>query len=305
VPELSTSTKRIFACTPVYNRAAITKLGIESLLRATLPPGYRLRLFVVDDKSTDATPQILRELVDAGAPLEIIAGTGELFWGGGLQLALEHAYRDSPEYVLWFNDDVQWDEDGLERMIDLAESTPNAIIAGTFRDSRDERRVLYGGIRRSSALRSLKFELARPSGQPTVVDTANGNGLLVARSIYQTLGAVRYAHVKGDFDYCLRASRQGIRTLVTGRTEGSCLSNPEKEAFLGKSTSYRSWWQGLDRPQNFPLGEWASFCREHVKPSALWPVYYLYMVGKLNLLWLRNRLTPTRHGSAAHKRLER
>jgi GT2 family glycosyltransferase len=282
--------KLIAACTPVYNRAAITQRGIESLLRAALPAGYRLRLFVVDDNSTDTTPQVLRDLVRAGAPIEIIAGTGQLFWGGGLRLALEHAYRESPDYVLWFNDDVKWDPDGLERMIALAESSPGAIVSGTFRDDRDERRVLYGGIRRSSAIKSLRFELVKPSGEPAVVDTANGNGLLVARSIYQVLGEVRYAHTKGDFDYCLRASRLGIRTLITGRTEGSCLSNAGKEAFLGTPTSYRSWWHSLDRPQNFPLDEWASFCREHVEPKALWPAYYLYMVVKLNLLWLRNRV---------------
>ena len=121
-------TKLIAACASVHNRATITQRGLASLLAASLPPGYRIRLFVGDDKSSRCNPANAARPDADGRAARSVEGTGDLFWGGGMRLALEHAYRHHPDYVLWFNDDVQWDPSNtIDRMVLLAHSNPGDL----------------------------------------------------------------------------------------------------------------------------------------------------------------------------------
>ena len=138
---------------------------------------------------------------------------------------------------------------------------------------------------RPNPLRPLYFQVVEPRGSSTCVESANGNGLLVSRPIYLKLGEIRYVHNKGDFDYCLRAAQEGIRTLITGQTEGSCTGNPTIGAIpRRRPLSYRAYGgrRPYGRPRHFPLTEWIAFCRRSRTPAS--PVaraHVLYRILKL------------------------
>src|SRR5947209_5393100 len=85
-----------------FNRAETTRRGVASLMKSDRR-GVSLRLFAVDDMSTDHTRAVLESF---GDQVEVIRGTGNLYWAGGMRLAEDYAARWSPDYYLWFNDDV-------------------------------------------------------------------------------------------------------------------------------------------------------------------------------------------------------
>ena len=143
---------------------------------------------------------------------------------------------------------------------------------------------------RPNPLRPLYFQVVEPRGSSTCVESANGNGLLVSRPIYLKLGEIRYVHNKGDFDYCLRAAQEGIRTLITGQTEGSCTGNPTTGAISRRfpCPTFLGGRRSDSPPRDFPLTEWIAFCRR--SRTATFPVaraHVLYRIIKLNVLWAR------------------
>ena len=55
---------------PTYNRSRLLRAAVTSLLRAPVPAGLEVNIFVIDNNSRDDTPEVVREL-QAGAALPV------------------------------------------------------------------------------------------------------------------------------------------------------------------------------------------------------------------------------------------
>jgi glycosyltransferase involved in cell wall biosynthesis len=55
---------------PTYKRSALLRLAVESLLRAPIPAGVNVSIWIVDNNSQDDTEAVVRDLQD-GAPLPV------------------------------------------------------------------------------------------------------------------------------------------------------------------------------------------------------------------------------------------
>lgn len=203
----------------VFNRKDVTIRGLKSLESAIkmLPTNYHFDVYMTDDGCTDGTS----ESVTLSFPyVNIIKGNGNLFWGGGMRAAWEYANgkKFRYDYFIWFNDDVVLYENALSLLFQFANE--NTIISGAFCD--EQGNVSYGGKTKNN-------KLIIPNGHPQDVWFINGNLVLIPSIIVDKIGIIdrKLKHVGGDFEYGLRAVKNGYRLYLTSHYVGICNRHDE------------------------------------------------------------------------------
>lgn len=215
---------RIAALLTCHNRRDLTLRCLSRLVAAARQAGASVVVdtFLVDDGCTDGTGDAVR----AQFPLvNVIAGTGKLFWCGGMRLAWQHAAEHDYDGYLWLNDDVALDEDALVRLLDTAKERRRedgaVIVVGTTRveDGDSSSLASYGGMGDEGVL--------PPAASPRRIELFNGNIVLVSRRGFEVVGnlSAAYTHGLGDIDYGVRAKRAGVPVWLAAGTLGSCAAN--------------------------------------------------------------------------------
>lgn len=271
----------LMAC---HNRRESTLQCLDALLASRLPPGYRLRVFLVDDGSSDGTA----EAVGATFPtVRIIPGDGSLYWCGGTRLAWAVALREAPEAAafLWLNDDVRLHDgavhDVLERygQVRAEGADDRVVLCGATRDP-ENGNVTYG-------LRSTEGTIP-PNGQWQRFShdvLLNGNFVLIPRRVFNRVGGMseRFTHSMGDVEYGLRCFKQGIAIELTPRFVGDC-AHPGPPAWRDPRVPIRERLRHLAGPKGLPPREYYHLIRL-LRPYT-WPASML----KLPLIALAPRL---------------
>ena len=108
--------QRIGVAIACHNRREKTRACLEALNEAAARVGSRavLQIAVTDDASTDGTAAMIRERFPE---VEIIEGSGQLFWAGGMRLAYGWLLERGLDHYLWLNDDTLLFPDALEALL--------------------------------------------------------------------------------------------------------------------------------------------------------------------------------------------
>jgi glycosyltransferase involved in cell wall biosynthesis len=245
--------------------------GVPDDLRAQDLPVTDLRVYLTDDGSTDGTAAAI-SAVDL--PIQVIAGSGELYWAAGMAMAERAAMCDDPDLLLWLNDDVALDHDALARLLAAHDEAPEAIIIGDVRDPHTSRKTYGGRIRLGR--HPQRFIPAPSADQVQRADAFNGNVVLVPRGVRDRVGPLdgAFAHAYADDDYGLRASRLGVTILSAAGTVGICSANPPRRT----PVTMRDAWQQLQAPTGLPWRSQVRYLRRH--GGLLWPGYLAWGYGK-------------------------
>jgi len=166
-----------------------------------------LDVYLVDDGSTDSTGDaVLLEFPQ----VNLIIGSGNLFWNRGMHLAWEHADKNDYDYYLWLNDDVIIYENCFDELFSCTELTENKSIISGIIETSDKKDTLYGGY-------DSNMNLIKPNGELNSIRNMNGNVVIVPKEVYKVLGNldIHYHHDLGDVDYGLRAQNNGIGVFTT------------------------------------------------------------------------------------------
>lgn len=253
-----------------HNRVDRTLACLDALA-ASDHESVDLGVILVDAGSSDGTGETVRR---RHPQVEVLTRGADLFWNGGMRVAMAEAYRRDPDHYLWLNDDVEIDQDAVRRLLQchqaLEAQSPNpAIVVGSTRDPVTGQ-LTYGGVVRPSRLRPLRYAVVTPGAEPRRAEAMNGNCVLLSRGVVQRIGtlAAAYTHGMGDFDYGHRAVRAGCEVWVAPGSFGTCARNPP--AVPAPTLSEHS--RRLTSPTGgLPPAEWAAFARRWAGP--LWPVY--------------------------------
>lgn len=259
-----------------FNRREKTLAALASLASQTAEIPRRLQVILVDDASTDGTAQA----VAAQFPqVRVIAGSGSLFWNGGMRVAFAEALRTGFDYFLWLNDDTQLFPDALDTLLRTAEELERrgvlSIVTGSTRDAVTGLRT-YGGRLRVYRWNGVQDLPVQPlENQPAPCDTMNGNCTLVPAAIAAKIGNLegRFHHHFGDFDYGLRARQAGFAVHVAPGYIGTCSINSQDGTWRDGSATFRQRWKHLMSPKGSPFAEWFLFSSRHY--GYLWPLYFL------------------------------
>lgn len=246
---------KILGMATCYNRKEKTVNAIKQLTEGN--PGISFEFIITDDNSSDGTAQALEKFDN----VRVMHGNGKSFYTGGMRIAMSEAlekvlpeYRKNtpekyPDYILLFNDDVDFYNNGLEK---LAAKSQNS---GSEKDRRiwvgptcenDGKSLSYGGIMRTSNWKP-KFKIVKAEkAEGLKVNTFNANCVLIPVQIFEKTGNMDpvYHHSLGDFDYGYMCVKQGAEIFVSNEYVGMCPNNSEKgtwrDATLPRKTRFKA-----------------------------------------------------------------
>ena len=108
--------RRIAVLMTCHDRKPLTLRFLDALFGAStrLAEAASIDVFLVDDGCTDGTGEAVRRRFPG---VRVIAGSGSLYWCGGMRKAWEEAAKGDYDAYLWLNDDVVLHEDSLRRLV--------------------------------------------------------------------------------------------------------------------------------------------------------------------------------------------
>jgi GT2 family glycosyltransferase len=191
---------------PVHNRAGLTRRCLERVL-ADLPQGCEV--IVVDDASTDATPQPAAELGEAVRAVRLEENRG---FAGACNAGAEAA---GGEWLVFLNNDTQPEPGWLAALLDYAGANPTAEVVGA--------KLLYPGGEVQHAGIAIgqdgyphNLYVGFPGDHPATVrprrlQAVTGACMAVRRATFQRLGGFDPAYLNSmeDVDFCLRIGEAG------------------------------------------------------------------------------------------------
>lgn len=203
--------ERIILVVTCYNRLELTKAFLRSVESSTIWPDNVLDILLVDDASPDNTGE---EIKKAFPRVEVIYGNGELYWAGGVRLALNYLGERLDQYskILLANDDIEFFPGAIVELVELSNSN-QALVGGTV-VTRDGLIESTGG--RLGRLCKPKPRWLQPSGEAQECDLLPGHMLLIPLGKLKQLGGFdpKLLYRFLDLDITIRASRAGIKVLL-------------------------------------------------------------------------------------------
>jgi GT2 family glycosyltransferase len=153
-------TIKVAALLTVHDRKEKTLSSLKRFYeQEDLPKNFETCVVVVDDHSTDGTSEAIRNTFPQ---VRIIQGSGSLYWNGGMHLAFCEAYKEDFDFYLWLNDDTELFSHALSQLLKTYNNLGEmAIVVGSTQDP-NSKKLTYGGIRRLSRRKPLKFSLVEP-----------------------------------------------------------------------------------------------------------------------------------------------
>jgi len=255
-----------------HNRREKTLACLASYFAQEVGPAICLRAVLVDDASSDGTPAAVGERFPS---VEVIAGSGSLYWAGAMALAERVAMKSLPDFLLWLNDDVVLDSRAVRLLIHTSRSTGAAGIAvGAMRDPASGK-LTYSGVGRAGR-HPLRMALVTPGDEPVEAETFNGNAVLIPRSVRDRVGPIDggLVHSAADHDYGLRARRMGVASLVAPGTVGTCERDGGRHPWFDAALPVRERLELFFGPKGFPPGPRARYLKRHA--GSAWPALWLW-----------------------------
>jgi GT2 family glycosyltransferase len=243
-----------------HNRVLKTCNCLQALFAQKLDSNVLLKVFLVDDASSDGTSQQVRHKFPQ---VQMIQGSGNLYWCGGMRLAWSVAAKSDPDFYLLLNDDTNLLPNALESLLASVPSpSTKAIAVGAISDPVTGKKS-YGLV---------------PIGRATPshgISTFNGNCVLISRAVYQDLGSFHstYTHSMGDHDYGYAAVRKGIPIFETKHFIGTCPRDHTEKTWRDRSLSVSDRLRLLNSPKGLPYREWFVFCRRNY--GLFWLIKFL------------------------------
>lgn len=283
---------RIAVLVTVFNRVETTVTGLTALARLAdgLVDDYAFKIYLVDDGSTDGTGARVRDLP---LDIQVIQGTGALYWNRGMSLAFETAKSSGLTFdaYMLYNDDIELTDDFVEFLKEFRGLDDHGILVGAFREPVTGE-ISYSGFSRTGRVRPSSFIKPPIAGATVPVDTFNGNLVLIPARVFESLGGLdpHYTHAYGDIDLGLRAKAIGVRSYVYGHPVGSCSRGPSLDDRI-RAAAFKDRWKLLFGYPHGPASH-LRFARTH-GISALFPVYVVGEIARRvrKLFWRRARLS--------------
>ncbi|SDW69474.1 glycosyltransferase family 2 protein [Flavobacterium degerlachei] len=240
-----------------HNRMEKTLQCLENLYAQNgLNTDYKLDVFLVDDGSTDGTSEAITRQFHL---VDIIKGNGNLYWNQGMRLAWDTAAKTKDyDFYFWLNDDTILDQNALLELIKTYNHVAvleqnDAVITAACRLAQGNDTFSYGGrIDKGPVL---------PNGKLQTCKYINGNAVLVPKAIYKKLGNLSndYTHGMGDFDYGLRALKEGFGCCTTSDYIATCPPNEGTPGWCNPNVPLKKRWELLHSPHGLNIKEYIKF----------------------------------------------
>ena len=264
-----------------FNRRKKTLTCLHSFFEANKPREYEFDVYLVDDDSMDGTAEAVKE---SFPHVQIIKGDGELYWTGGMRLAWDTALRSKAyDAFLLLNDDVVLFDDFLYNLLkseeySLSRNKKTGIYSGATIDNRTNE-TTYGGYKIKTNHLVVRNELLTPTDFPQKCELTNANILWISKETVDSIGIFdeRFTHGIADFDYSMRAVKNGTPVYLAPNFCGICLHDHGKP-WKSSRTSISDRIAYLKSPKGLAYKEYLFYIRRH---------FPLFLPYSFVMLWLK------------------
>ncbi len=273
--------RKIAVLLTCFNRKDKTIACLKSMYNAEWPGNFSTKVYLVDDGSTDGTADAVKE---AFPQVQVIRGSGSLFWAGGMRMAWNTARsEDTFDAYLLLNDDVELVPTFLNGILEtekvaLSEKGKKGIYTSATFDEHSKK-YTYGGAVILQNHFIMKAKRIQPTDKPQPCDMTNANILWVDGSVVKQMGIfdTTFTHGIADYDYALSAKKYKIPVYLTPGFGGVCINDHGVTWESGKK-SLKQRIQFLKSPKGLAYSEYLYYIRKH------FPLYYPY---SFTMLWLK------------------
>ena len=247
---------KVLGLATCFNRKDKTVNAVKSLMTGN--SNIEFDFIIADDNSKDGTADALAQFEN----VEVMHGDGNSYYTGGMRIAIARALeliaekKIEPDYVLLFNDDVDFYDGAIDGLVERNSGSANKIWVGPTCES-DGVSLSYGGIARTSNWKP-KFKIVKADSYDGLkVNTFNANCVLIPVGIFVKTGNMDpvYHHSLGDFDYGYMTGRQGAEIYVSDEYVGMCPNNSEKGTWRDATMTRRARFKAKESIKGVPFGE--------------------------------------------------
>ena len=258
-----------------YNRRVKTERCIQQLIKsAKKVENLQITFFVCDDGSTDETTDAIDKICrQNGVDLYVNKGTGNLFWARGMASAMQEAEKHIADFYLMVNDDVDFDDDAIQIMLDAYElsAEKKCAIVGSTKDASTGEHT-YGGEYWEFYRFKDSTQQVKPSVPMKKCNRANWNCFLIPVSLYDEIGKIDsyYEHGAADFDYTKRIIDAGYDVFVADRYIGFCSRNEKKGTWCDPELPMMQRIRAMNKKNGLPPKSQWYFCKKMYGRYAFW-----------------------------------
>lgn len=270
---------RIVTLATCHNRRNHTLNALNDLHAQELPDSVKVEHVLVDDGSTDGTANAVGELFPN---VEIVQGTGALFWAGGMRFGWVHSVSKKDfDFLFVYNDDVRLAKKAIQRLVNTSlrfvwdGGVTQHIIVGAFYSEKTQE-VSYGGLVKYSRWHPLRFKKIPPLQMNyRIVDTLNMNAALIKREVLNEFGFLSdsFTHGGADYDYGLTVVRGGGCIILGSGYAGTCEPNHDQADYIVDAKSLWHSYRLLLSPKKQPLKQRMAYYARH--GGTLWVFFFL------------------------------
>lgn len=284
---------------PVFNRKETTLQGLRSLSRIKAD-GLDVRIFVVDDGSTDGTADAIKaEFPD----VQLGFGDGTLHYAAGTNRGIEAALKWNADLIVTMNDDSIFHEEFLLRLVETSKRFERSIVGASLL-LWDQPHLTF---QIAPKWNSIKGGWVFPQDQsifsfpsePYRVECIVGNCVLFPVAAINENGLMdetNFPNGWGDVQYTMRMQKAGWQLIVDPGSKVWCEPNtyPAPLHTLPVSDRLRILWKDQRHPANLVRQFKALWYSAPSKPAAV--AAFACYVGRLglkaiNILPLETRTT--------------
>ncbi len=217
-----------------YNGWNDTIACIDSLRRVTTPNTF---VIVVDNGSTDDSPEKLKEYVKLGQEC-LICLENNLGFSGGNNVGIQYAIEKGAEFVCLLNNDTVVEPDFLDKMLDKI--TYDSVVYGKIKFYQNQQKIWFAGGHYNRWTGKTVHYGYNQEDNKQIHDTSNGNFvtgclLLIPVSVIEQVGLLpeHYFLYYEDTEYSLRLSEYGIKmnyapdTVIYHKVSASTKKTPD------------------------------------------------------------------------------
>lgn len=272
----------VYAITLNWNRCRDTLECLGSLTQITYS---NLRILVVDNASTDGSPQSIAEKFPS---VEQIVNVSNLGFAAGFNVGVRRALSENSDYVFVLNNDTTVASDALDLLLAVAKPQDVGMVAPAIYYASNPEKIWSTGGRVSRITLEMLGNHGRQKSIDRIIerDFLSGCGMLIKRSVLERVGLFdeRFFLFYEDSDYSLRVRRAGFRLLVVPQAR---MWHKVSSSTEGTDSPTERYWMGYSS---------VLFFRKHARKWQL-PIIFVWRFG--SAIKTIGRLTWTGRQSAA------